>query len=172
MTPHALIRTARNHFFFAVILWAAARNDLLEPHLPDSVDWTNDAGVTRTLTWEKTKARVATEAVNNMRAALGVAMIQLDKVLADQFNGARYKDTDPERRAARCVVYMLRCAFAHNPLMPDWNITNPGYAQNFAIPAARFSLDLTNANGKSLDGGGLDWFGLLDLFDYCETLVP
>lgn len=172
MTPKALIRTARNHFFFAVILWAAAKNDLLEAHLPDRVSWTNDAGETRTLDWQKNKQRVATEAVNNMRSALGVAIIQLDKVLADHFVASRYKDPDPERRAARCAVYMLRCAFAHNPLEPTWNVTRAEYAQKFVIPAAGFSIDTTTAHGKPLDSTGLNWFGLLDLFDYCASLVP
>ena len=68
-------------------------------------------------------------------------------------------------------MYMIRCAFAHNPLEPKWEVRGKDYADILSVPSASFALDTIRLNGKPLDEAGINWFKLLDLMDYCATLV-
>ncbi|MFC1937578.1 hypothetical protein ACFLWY_03355 [Chloroflexota bacterium] len=172
MIPEALIRTARDNFFFAALQWAAMENGRFKyTDLPTGFNWTID-GETRYLKWEhRTEKGFRVWVLNQLRAALAVAAIQIDSVLRDYFGNEPYQDTDHERRAARCIMYMIRCAFAHNPLEPKWEVRGKHYADVFSVASANFTLNTGGLNGKSLDDANINWFKLLDLMDCCATLV-
>jgi hypothetical protein len=170
VTPKALIRTARDNFYFAVIQWAAMENQRFRyTDLPNEVNWTIE-GETRHLKREvRSEVGFRKLVLNQLRAALAISVLEIDSVLADYFGNKPYVDPNDERRAARCIIYMIRCAFAHNPLEPKWNVTGDHYKGVFTVPSANFTLDTRDINGKPLDQ--VNWFGLLDLMDYCATIV-
>ncbi len=172
MTPEALIRTARDNFSFAALQWASMENGRLKyTDLPTGFNWTID-GETRYFKWApRTEKGFRIWVLNQLRAALAIAAIQIDSVLSDYFCNKPHEDTIHERRAARCIMYMIRCAFAHNPLEPKWNVTGRSYADVFTVPSASFTLDTRGLNGKPIDEKGINWFKLFDLMDYCATLV-
>ena len=172
MTPKALIREARKNFWFAVMQWGAVENGhFWYRNLPSKVNWTIE-GETRNLEWYRRSDKgFKTLVLNQLRAALGIATIQIDSVLTDYFCNKPYLDTDPDRKAARCIIYMIRCAFAHNPLEAKWEIKNQEYSGVFSVPSINFTLDTTNLDGRPLDDANMNWFRLFDLMDYCENLV-
>jgi hypothetical protein len=64
----------------------------------------------------------------------------------------------------RTLVYMVRCAFAHNPAMPCWNAKKL-YARSLSLPlgsSSAFSMDLAALNDKPFEyehiGGFANWF--------------
>lgn len=172
MTPEALIREAQKNFFFAFFQWTAMENGIFKySNLPNKSSWTVE-GETRVVEWtNQTEKGFQTQILNQLRAALAIAVIQTDTVLSDYYKskGQPYQDTDQERRATRCIIYMIRCAFAHNPLEPKWEVKSDNYKDVFKVPSVRFTLDTRELHGKPFDD--INWFRLLDLIEYCKNLV-
>jgi hypothetical protein len=107
--------------------------------------------------------------MNQFRAAFAIWAIAVDTLLAARFKGKPYQDPNPDRRAVRCAVYMIRCAFAHNPISPKWQ-ANCEYREIFSIPSIGYSLDARNIDGKSLGNVGFSWFEGIDLLHYAMSL--
>jgi hypothetical protein len=63
----------------------------------------------------------------------------------------------------RTLVYMVRCAFAHNPAMPIWEARGP-YARDLTLCLAgeSISIDLRLLHGKAFEyahiGGLANWY--------------
>ena len=105
---------------------------------------------------------------NLMFGTLAVSVIQIDTAL-DQAFGATTKRPEPpdELGAARSIVCMLRCAFAHNPLVPIWEVRNPYYRRLFDVPSIHVAVDFSGLNGQTLvpnQFGGWEGFTRLALF--------
>ncbi len=173
MTPAVRIREAKKNFWFAALQWAAMKNNRFRYScLPNGFNWTIE-GETRLIKWTRSEEGFRTQVTNQLRAALAVLVVETDSSLTDHFLGEQpHEDRDDERRAARCIIYMLRCAFAHHPLQPTWNVTNDKYkGKFFVVPPVDFKLDTMGLHGKPLDVEDLNWFKLLDLIDHCITYV-
>ena len=172
MKPEAVIRTARDNFFFAALQWAAMENGRFKyTDLPTGFNWSIE-GEQRFFKWEaRTESGFQIWVTNQLRAAFAIAAIQVDTVLADYFKNKPYEDVDPERRAARCAMHMIRCAFAHNPLEPIWEVRNPQYCDVFSVPSCQFKLDTRKLDARPFDEAQLNWFSFLDLIDYCHSLA-
>lgn len=110
-------------------------------------------------------------ASNGMYVALGTFLIATDNAL--EALGPRDPKDLSELGAARSIVYMLRCAFAHGPLSPVWECREP-YRQVFEVASARVRLDARELHGKPFrfaDVGGNA--GLVALYRFCLTaLLP
>ena len=173
MTPVARIREAQKNFFFAALKWAAMKNGLYKyTDLPAGFSWTID-DETRYIKWQpRSEKGFRTLVINQLRAALAILVIETDSVLNDCLGIEPYNDTDDERRNTRCIMYMFRCAVAHHPLEPTWNVTSENYKDKiFIVPSVDFTLDTTGLNGKPLDAEGLNWFKLIDLTNHCITYI-
>ncbi|HMN15112.1 MAG TPA: hypothetical protein PKD55_22565 [Bellilinea sp.] len=63
----------------------------------------------------------------------------------------------------RTLIFMVRCAFAHNPALPLWTATGPDYARAISVvlQGAPFSIDLSSLHGQPFDyehiGGFANW---------------
>jgi hypothetical protein len=93
-------------------------------------------------------------------SATVIVAIAADEALRRKFYGNPYDDPDFERRAVRSIMYMIRCAVAHNPVRPVWQCKSH-YLQTFEIPALRIKLDCASVDGKQVhasDYGGWDKF--------------
>lgn len=64
----------------------------------------------------------------------------------------------------RTLIYMVRCAFAHNPAMPTWKACGKDYARDLTLElgSERISIDLSKLHGRTFDyehiGGLANWF--------------
>ena len=88
-------------------------------------------------------------------------------VLEAAFGAASKKRKPSSRDPAdelQTLIYMVRCAFAHNPAMPIWEARGKDYERNLRLELEReaVSIDLVALNGKPFDyehiGGLANWF--------------
>ena len=100
-------------------------------------------------------------AQNNYIITLGNSAIALETSLQEGGIHNDPKDTSP-RGQLRTLVYMIRCAFAHDMMTPSWNI-KPQYRRVLEIdlPTGKIDIDLQNLNGKPFDDkhiGGIETY--------------
>ena len=171
--PKEQVTIARNHYCANLLMVAAIQGDFIKAEqLPEIIDLTIE-GETRRLEWQnRSQANLHSDAENNLRAALGVAAVQIDDVMSRHFGNKPYADKDEERRAARCIVYMVRCAFAHNPIQPRWEVRDGRYVDDFYVPSVGIRLDTRQLHDKPLRIGLPNWFKFIDLFNYCANQLP
>jgi hypothetical protein len=103
----------------------------------------------------------------NLRLCVaGNCFISIDEAL-DGILGEKpkeYLDTDID--ALRAIIYMLRCAIAHNPATPIWKVKDT-YRRNFRINEIGYELKIKDLDGRPLKHshyGGLS--GIISLIDY------
>ncbi len=97
--------------------------------------------------------------------------ISTDSALDEVFGPDRPKDPDPERRAAICIIYMIRCSSAHNSIRPTWQC-NPPYNQSFEVLSVGVKLDCASLHGKPVKASHYaGWVKFKLLVDYCLGLV-
>jgi hypothetical protein len=71
----------------------------------------------------------------------------------------------------KAIIFMFRCAFAHTPTQPKWEIHKP-YRKIFNIPQINFSMDFSTLDNKELipeHHGGMD--NLFKLMNYCLEVL-
>ncbi len=108
---------------------------------------------------------------NLKQGVVGICCVAFDSAL-DEVLGAKpqqYSDSDID--ALRAIIYMIRCAFAHEPTSPKW-LVKQKYRRAFRINEIGLEADFSKLNGQvaSHDHYG-GWGGLFKLFDYCEKVV-
>ncbi len=104
---------------------------------------------------------------NQQYYAAAMLAIATDNAVKRFYKNEPWEDPDSERRAARCILYMIRCSAAHNPIRPIWKCT-PKYNQVFEVASLNMKLDCPALNGKPVkasDYGG--WSKLKMLVDFC-----
>ncbi|GAI22388.1 unnamed protein product, partial [marine sediment metagenome] len=143
------LQQARKQFMFAAVQWVAMRNNLFTyRNLPKGANWTI-GNKTLYIKWENQSEKGFTELIENqMRASLSVWATTAHSIFCDIYKNEPYQDTDEERRAVRCIVYMYRCAFAHNPIQPRWNVSNTNYDGIFEVPSIGYVLSTRGLDGK------------------------
>ena len=66
---------------------------------------------------------------------------------------------------------MLRCAFAHDPMEPRWQVKLK-YRRVFDVPLAKLRVDCSNVDGTNLTPEQLDhWGGLLRLLGHAQEIA-
>lgn len=103
----------------------------------------------------------------NVGICFGVSAIVLDAAFASA--GIKGK---PESRdqvdELRTLVYMVRCAFAHNIAYPQWEARGP-YSRKLelCLEPTPLSIDLEHLNGQDFEysqiGGFANWYKIRDL---------
>jgi len=98
----------------------------------------------------------------NVGISFGITAIVLDAA----FETASIKprpESDVADDLLRTFVYMVRCAFAHNPALPCWEVRG-SYQRNLdlKLEGENISIDLSRLHGKSFDyadiGGLANWY--------------
>ena len=110
-------------------------------------------------------------ATNLRLCVLGNCFIVIDEALNEVFGNKpkEYSDTDID--ALRAIIYMLRCAIAHNPTAPVWNAKGI-YARDFKIAEIGYELKAKQLDKKIVKHnhyGGLK--GIIPLMDYSLKIV-
>lgn len=87
------------------------------------------------------------------QALVGMAFGTSAMVLDAAFEVAGLKRKPSSRRAEdelQTLVYMVRCAFAHNPALPLWEARGKEYARmlSFPIGDTALSIDLASLHGQ------------------------
>ena len=62
-----------------------------------------------------------------MMAVASSVFLQFDGIAAQltgDLKGGRFSHPDADKRGAFSILYLVPCAFAHNPLMPEWKIVS------------------------------------------------
>lgn len=96
------------------------------------------------------------------QALVGMAFGTSAMVLEAAFQVAGLKN-DPNSRQPRdelrTLVYMVRCAFAHNPALPLWEVRGQ-YARMISIPVdgVALSIDLASLHGRPFEYGHIGGF--------------
>lgn len=100
------------------------------------------------------------------QALVGMAFGTSAMVLEAAFEVAGLSRKPKSRLPAdelRTLVYMVRCAFAHNPALPLWEARGPEHARivSVTLQGSPSSIDLTSLHGQPFDyehiGGFANW---------------
>lgn len=96
-------------------------------------------------------------------------VLQLNKVLEDEWGKGRLQSDDKDIRNISQVVRLIRNAFAHDPFVPVWDISKSAKDKEFEIPGILIlkTHDLHGKRVKSEDYGGQ--LALLRLVDFIEN---
>lgn len=120
---------------------------------------------------------------NLVLSQIGVAACALDRALDKKFKD-KNPDDHSEIGSIRCIVYMIRNAFAHDPCNPTWSCKEKYLKAPYTVAIDKFlsqrilfgpnvpqvityEFDFSKMNGKSLnfsDFNALDGFFLLAEF--------
>lgn len=172
-SPLQVAEVARDFAVFSFRLFEAATNGFLTPDvLGSDVGLKTDSRFVR-IPVQYTQLQVRKWAWNNSLAGIGVSAQAMDRALDDTFGQkpSAAADSLSDLQAARVIVYMIRCAFAHNPFNPKWECYNQ-YLGVFSVRVLRLQLDTRTLNGQFLvmkHLGGLDGYWLLLQF-CCEQI--
>ena len=92
--------------------------------------------------------------------ALGVSAIVLDAAF-DVAGVSRRPHSRDDHNELRLLVYMVRCAFAHNPAYPVWEVRGP-YSRDlsFAVGRASATVDLAVQSDVQVPAVGSQSAGL------------
>jgi hypothetical protein len=110
---------------------------------------------------------------NNFNITVGFTAIVLDSSFNSVGILPNPNDRSPEG-ALRALIYMIRCAYAHNMMYPKWEVKGP-YAQILEVPLRNeiLKLDLTQKHGAPFDmqdiGGYKNYFNIKD--SICELIL-
>ena len=90
-------------------------------------------------------------AENSIRLALGAFFLALDTAL-EKAGRDRNPRSEDSFQQLRVLIYMCRCAFAHNVLAPHWEARGD-YARKFTVtlPGISIDLDLKELSGKHFE---------------------
>ncbi len=119
------------------------------------------------------KEALLEDAQNLQVIALGMSAMVVDDALNSVF-GRKIPEDKSEIGKARRLVYMIRCAFAHSPVIPVWNI-KAKYRNNTKITLVSgrvIQIALEALDGKAVsasDLGGIDSY--MNLVQFCRDAL-
>ena len=110
-------------------------------------------------------------AENSILLSLGAFFLALDTAF-DEAGYTRNVNANDFFGQLRILIYMIRCAFAHNVLKPQWEVRGD-YQRNLSIrdKEIKIDLDLSTLNSKEFN---INQIGLLNFFDLmvaCYALI-
>lgn len=112
------------------------------------------------------------ETADNLEGiTMGTVFITFNEAFSDSY-GDLPVNISSDLDSLRVIIYMFRCAFAHNPTQPKWEIRNPKYRRILTIKEIDFKVDLRELNGKNVtteECGGFQQ--LLRLIEYCLKVI-
>ena len=156
-TPVVAIRTAKQFLWFAWFLYdAVQRGAITAANFADEMAVDEAGAVVRWRPEERqTQEHLTRWTWNTILSAMAISAQAVDRALDDTFGLPRPRDRQPvedpaqmnDRDATRTVMYMVRNAFAHDPLNPRWQCKGT-YVGVFRISAVALTLDTASLNGE------------------------
>ncbi len=161
VTPYEKVREVNNCRIFSMYIQTGIGLGIIPYDLFDQ-KLTLRVGEKKDLVIEassQTEATINFVADNLRLLTTGTCFVAIDDALDEMLEGKPviYKDDDLD--SLRAIVYMARCAFAHKPASPEWQIKKQQYRKVFKIKSIDFEIDLRELDGKALDYkhfGGLE----------------
>ena len=102
----------------------------------------------------------------------GTCFLAFDEALDEIYGGKPKIYSDNPTDSLRAIIYMMRCAFAHNPGSPEWRINKKKFERSFKIEKINFVIDFSQLNGKALDVSQHGGFcQLWRLMEYCMGII-
>ena len=109
-------------------------------------------------------------------SAVAIAVQAMDRALDATFGGKAFMARQPvlpldDRQSAQVIVFMLRCAFAHDPFRPRWSCRGP-YVGRFSVGSIGVALNTRRLDGDDLvpeQFGGFE--GLVKLLIFCRDEI-
>ena len=131
------------------VMAAIVEGKLSPPDWPRNITVTTEPGVPGiTMSFPEGESDLEAWANSTMIATFATLAMAADAALEDRFvnEPPRLDDSDPDRRALRCIWYMIRCAFAHPSAgVPTWE-SRGDYQSLLSLPGS-FSIDGTLLHG-------------------------
>ena len=172
LTPLMQVRTAKSLWLMTLYICNGIQKGKIPPKLFDEpLTLTADGETIAVITPKWEIGNPYDMADNLQQGVLGICCIALDSALDATFGSKPSSYSNSDIDALRVIVYMIRCAFAHEPTLPTWNV-KPKHHRRFSIDKISLEMDFTQLNGEVLapaHHGG--WRGLLMLMDYCEEVI-
>lgn len=173
MTPKEQIAHAINAFGLALNLQESIVSQRVTPstfkkHL---IIETGGNGITFQHNYTLENLRIHSK--NLMFMALGTTAIIIDTVL-DHSLGFKDPNDTSETGSTRAIIYMIRCAFAHNMAFPVWSCKTK-YQRKYTINLPRtgtITFDAASLNRQLIKMdhiGGLEAY--VEIIERCNTLV-
>lgn len=157
-TPLEAVRNALTSWVYAMQCFEAIGAKRIGPDTLVQELLLDTNGVDVVVRKRYTPRELVVVAFNVVFATLGVLAIAADSAL-DSLGPRRVEDMS-EVGALRTIVYMLRCAFAHDPLTPTWECRKD-YRGRFEIPSIHVAVDFAALDGKTLTPGDLGGLGAI-----------
>jgi len=174
--PEWSLVTCLNTLFNSMRLVQAARKGLLDPGL-FSKDFTlvNEDDPSTGIQVRAAEKPIPADLIleNIMKNVAATCFMQFDELASQKLGrGNRFSHKDSDIRNTCMILYLVRCAFAHNPLTPTWLIKPHFQNKVFEIPAIELRLDTTGLHRK-IDvvpriGG---WVGASRLLQHAHKLI-
>jgi hypothetical protein len=105
---------------------------------------------------------------------LSTWILIVDQALEAKYGEHRSQDTDLDRQAVRCVIYQMRCAFAHSGYAPRWQVSK-GYQISFTLSnltSGSIILNFSQLNGQPFKPSQLGgWYKVFELLKYAQRLL-
>ena len=174
--PEWSLVTCLNTLFNSMRLVQAARKGLLDAGL-FSKDFTlvNEDDPSTGIQVRAAEKPIPPDLIleNIMMNVAATCFLQYDQLAAQKLGeGNRFAHPDADIRNTCTILYLVRCAFAHNPLIPTWLIKPRFQNQILEIPAIGLRLDTTGLH-RNIDvvpriGG---WVGAIRLLQHAHRLI-
>ena len=169
MKPIDAIVNARLQYIFNLKLFEYATKDQIDVEKFDSkIEFESDGSIFSLKENMFGSEGIINAAANNVLLSLGTLFITVDTYLSD-LGFSNDPNNMTELGMYRSLMYMLRSAFAHNMLMPKWNVQGPYAKLKFDIDLGHSKItgDLSELDGKIFNekdiGGHRNILSLINL---------
>jgi hypothetical protein len=177
-TPHEMMYVARNHLIFSCYLKEALQNTRVNFHC-DVLRYSTGPAEGLEMYLDATDSHeVAAGAVNIETSAIATSAIAADTAMHMAFgktraNGSRYHDhaDTGEFVNAQHLIYMIRCAFAHDPYNAV-GCCHTGFQRMISIASIGITF-----NGRAVHGQPFRWSDIgglpryFDLLKFCHKQI-
>ena len=174
MTPKEQVNNAVNVFGLCVNLQEAILSGRIAPETFRKSVKIDTGGKGVTIRNNYTQEALRVQSKNLLFTALGTTAIVIDTALDAVLGSKKPADTS-QVGSARAIIYMLRCAFAHDMAFPVWSCKNK-YQLQYTVnlpQLGRIVFDAKALNGQNLKLehiGGLEAY--VELIEFCKGLIP
>jgi hypothetical protein len=180
-TPIQAIRSAIEMFVFSCFVNDAIGTNRITRSIFSQEVMLQDDGKGLVIKHGFTDEQLKADGRNLVLMALAATALATDRAM-DIVCGVKDPDDTSELGSARAIMYQIRCAFAHDLLVPIWN-TKSKYKHTYrmTVNVARepgtttsrtIELDMSSLGGKHLSLADLGNFGgYMALLEYCFQKV-
>ena len=174
--PERSLVTSLNTLFNAMRIVQGTRQGKIDPALfSTSFKLVNEEDQSQGLQVNPAQTPIPADLIaeNMMMNVAAACFLQHDEVARQVFSGGtRFRHSDAEIRNTCSILFLVRCAFAHNPLIPTWLIDSRFRDKLYDVPEIGLQLNTTGLHrqvGVLPRIGG--WVGAVKLLGYAHKLI-